>query len=116
MAVVWQLHASYMRVTCERKDIMNEKLIERKLREAVSQMGGEAIKFYSAYNTGVPDRLVLMPGGKVSFVELKSTGKKPTKLQSACHAKLRKLGFEVSVIDTQTGLDEYLQGLKGGGR
>lgn len=95
---------------------MNEKLIEKKLREAVAKMGGLAMKFYSAYNTGVPDRLVLMPGGKVSFVELKTTGKKPTKLQSACHAKLRKLGFEVFVIDTQEGLDEYQQWLEGGER
>ena len=60
---------------------MNEKLIERKLREGVKALGGLALKFSSPYHRGVPDRIVLMPGGRMYFVELKTTGKKPTLLQ-----------------------------------
>lgn len=87
---------------------MNEKLLERKLREAVRRMGGTALKLYSAYHTGLPDRLVLMPGGRASFVELKTTGRKPTPLQRKAIADLRGLGFPACVVDSPESLDEYL--------
>lgn len=87
---------------------MNEKLIEKKLREAVKQKGGMAIKLYSAYHTGLPDRIIFMPGGKTSFAELKTTGKKPTKLQEKAIADLRALGFMAEVIDSQESLDKFI--------
>ena len=55
---------------------MNEKLLEKKLREEVKKLGGLALKFTSSTYTGMPDRIVLMPKGKVYFVELKTTGQK----------------------------------------
>lgn len=85
----------------------SEKLIERKLVDAVKAKGGICVKFYSAYQRGVPDRIVLMPQGRVYFVELKSTGKKPTKLQELFIGKLRSLGFIVEVIDTIEKLTEF---------
>lgn len=88
---------------------MNEKLIEKKLREAVKNMGGIALKFSSPYHTGVPDRLVLMPEGKVSFAEIKTTGKKPTPLQAKNIEMLRGLGFKAEVIDDQESLDRFLE-------
>ena len=87
---------------------MNEKLLERKLREAVKRMGGVALKLYSAYHTGLPDRLVLMPGGRASFVELKTTGKKPTPPQRKALAELRGMGFGAFVVDSPESLDKYL--------
>jgi hypothetical protein len=87
---------------------MNEKLIEKKLREGVKKLKGEALKFFCMSFTGMPDRIVLMPGGRVWFVELKSTGKKPSPRQEFVIGWLRKLGFQVFVIDTQEGLDEFL--------
>lgn len=86
----------------------SEKLIERKLVDAVKAKGGICVKFYSAYQRGVPDRIVLMPQGRVYFVELKSTGKKPTKLQELFIGKLRSLGFIVEVIDTIEELTEFV--------
>ena len=86
----------------------SEKLIERKLVDAVKAKGGICVKFYSAYQRGVPDRIVLMPQGRVYFVELKSTGKKPTKLQELFIGKLRSLGFIVEVIDTIEKLNELV--------
>lgn len=86
----------------------SEKLIERKLVDAVRAKGGICVKFYSAYQRGVPDRIVLMPQGRVYFVELKSTGKKPTKLQELFIGKLRSLGFIVEVIDTIEKLTEFV--------
>ena len=51
---------------------MEEKRIEQKLVKMTSQSGGVALKFVSPGCAGVPDRLVLMPGGKAAFVEDKA--------------------------------------------
>lgn len=91
---------------------MNEKLIEKKLREKVKSLGGIALKLYSAYHTGLPDRLILMPGGRASFAEIKTTGKKPTMLQEKAIAELRALGFKSEVIDSQEALNNFLEDLE----
>ena len=87
---------------------MNEKVIEKKLRERVKKLGGIAVKFFPIFFRGFPDRMVLMPGGKISFAEIKTTGKKPNPVQKIVIEMLRKLGFWVEVIDTMELLDEYL--------
>lgn len=79
---------------------MLEKEIEKKLVHEVQLMGGKALKFSPAGFDGMPDRLVLIPGGKVAFVELKQPGEKPRKLQVARHRMLRRLGFKVFVVDS----------------
>lgn len=78
---------------------MREKLIERKLTEAVKKHGGIAIKLVSPSYDGLPDRLVLLPDGIAAFAELKAPGKRPRALQKARYQMLRKLGFRVYVID-----------------
>ena len=78
---------------------MREKNLERKLVEAVTRMGGLAMKFVSSGMAGVPDRLLLFPEGKIAFVEMKAPGKQPTPLQRLRHAQLRDLGFRVYIID-----------------
>jgi len=90
---------------------MRENVVEEHLRKSVKALRGKAYKFVSPGNAGVPDRLVLLPGGKVTFVELKATGKKATVLQEAKHREIRALGFEVFVIDSKAGVDEFLQGV-----
>jgi hypothetical protein len=87
---------------------MQEKTGERKLRVAVERQKGIAIKIFSQWFTGLPDRLVLMPGGRVYWVELKTTGKKPSPRQEVVIAMLRRLGFEVWVIDTDEILEKFL--------
>lgn len=76
-----------------------EKDIEKKLVKAVKSMGGIAPKLVSPGFDGMPDRLVLLPGGIVAFAELKAPGKKPRPLQLSRHRLLRELGFPVYVID-----------------
>ena len=76
-----------------------EKDIEKKLVKAVKSMGGIAPKLVSPGFDGMPDRLILLPGGIMAFAELKAAGKKPRPLQIARHRLLRKLGFKVYVID-----------------
>lgn len=78
---------------------MREKTIEQKFREAVKNAGGLALKFTSPGWDGMPDRLALLPGGRMAFVEVKAPGKKPCPLQLARHRTLRQLGFRVYVLD-----------------
>ena len=78
---------------------MREKIIEQKFREAVWQRGGLALKFTSPGFDGMPDRLVLLPKGKIAFVEVKTKGEKPRPLQLARHRLLRQLGFKVYILD-----------------
>ncbi len=78
---------------------MLEKYIEKKLVAEVKKMGGIAAKFVSSGLDGMPDRLVLLPLGKIAFVELKASGKKPRPLQIRRIKQLRKLGFNCYVID-----------------
>ena len=79
---------------------MRERRVEEALITAASRAGGWAPKWTSPSNPGVPDRIVLLPGGRVIFVELKAPGKKPTPLQAKMHDRLRALGFDVRVIDS----------------
>ena len=78
---------------------MLEKKIEQKLVKAVKKEGGLCLKFVSPGMDGMPDRIVLMPGGRIAFVEVKAPGKKPRPLQLRRHEQLRELGFRVSVLD-----------------
>ena len=54
---------------------MREKSIESKLVSEVKRRGGIAPKFVSPGLDGVLDRLILLPGGRIAFAELKSPGK-----------------------------------------
>ena len=78
---------------------MREREIERKLVSAVKSRGGICPKFVSPGFDGMPDRVVLLPHGKIGFVEVKRPGEKPRPLQKARHKILRKLGFLVFVLD-----------------
>ena len=49
----------------------------------------------------MPDRLVLLPNGKVGFVELKATGKKPRPIQLSRIKLLRRLGFKAYILDDE---------------
>ena len=85
----------------------SEKQIEAALASEVKKHGGIAPKFASPGFAGMPDRIILLPGGRMAFAELKAPGKKPRRLQL-----LRRLGFRVYVIDSteQIGgvIDEIL--------
>ena len=72
-----------------------EKIIEQKLVRAVKMMGGLAPKFVSPGLNGVPDRIVLLPGAKLAFVELKADGKKLRPLQVK---RKRQLSHLVSIV------------------
>jgi hypothetical protein len=78
---------------------MNEKILERKLVSAVKMMGGLCVKFVSPGLDGVPDRIILLPGGHIGFAEIKTTGLKPRPLQMRRKRQLEQLGFSVFILD-----------------
>jgi len=79
---------------------MRESYIEKKLVQEVKKRGGLAMKFVSPGLAGVPDRIVLMPGGKIAFVELKAPGKQMRPLQVRRKDQIERLGFLVCTIDS----------------
>ena len=79
---------------------MREKDVEQWLFKAVRQSGGLAMKFVSPGFNGVPDRLLLFPGGRLAFCEVKAPGERPRPLQVHRMEQLRKLGFRVYVVDS----------------
>ena len=79
---------------------MRERQIEQKLVKAVKTAGGIAPKLTSPGFDGMPDRMVLMPGGCIGFVEVKAPGEEPRPLQLSRHRLLRRLGFKVYVLDS----------------
>ena len=93
------------------KDRMNqesEKTLEARLRKEIEKRGGMALKLSSQLHRGLPDRMVLLPNGVLYFVEMKTTGEKPTRLQAHCHQQLRALGFTVCVVDSTEALENFL--------
>lgn len=82
------------------KEIISEKDLERTFSESLNRTKKVwVIKLLSTFVKGLPDRMVICQGGYVGFAEIKTTGKKPTKIQTYIHEKLRALGFKVFVID-----------------
>lgn len=92
--------------------MINEKKLERKLREEVKKLGGMALKFISPGHAGVYDRIVLMPGGKIWFVEMKSSGKKLSPLQEVFQKQMDKLIFSTREIDCVEKLESFLHELR----
>lgn len=91
-----------------------EKYIEQKLIKAVKETGGIAPKLTCPSLDGMPDRLVLLPKGKMAFVELKAPGKKLRPLQEKRKRQLEELGFLVFVIDNANGIDAIIEKVIGG--
>jgi hypothetical protein len=86
-----------------------EKTLEKRLKAKVEKLGGLAVKFYSAAFTGMPDRLVLLPKGRIFFVEMKSTGDDQTPRQRFVSRQLIKLGFQVFKIDSEEQLTYFFK-------
>ena len=84
---------------------MLEKDVEARLRREIMEIGGLCLKWVSPGYTGVPDRIILLPGGVVAFVELKAPGKKERPRQAFVQAALRAMGFTVfSAVDGPEGV------------
>ena len=91
---------------------MDEKSVERLLKNRVEEMipGAKCLKFVSPGYSGVPDRIILLPGGVAVFVELKSPGEQPRQRQVFVQSQLRKLGFMVAgCVDNPEAVNKVVQ-------
>ena len=95
----------------KKETVDSEKVVERKLVEAVKANGGMCIKLLCDQLIGLPDRLCLFPNHKMAFVETKTTGQKPRRIQAYMHKKLRALGFRVEVIDSVEGVEQFINSI-----
>ena len=91
---------------------MREKTVESRLVKAVQCMGGLCPKWVSPGWDGVPDRIILLPGGRIGFAELKAPGRMPRALQLHRKAQLEQLGFRVYVIDSREQIGGVLDELQ----
>lgn len=91
---------------------MREKEVEKKLVKAVKFNGGICWKFTSPGTAGVPDRIILMPKGRIAFVETKAPGEKPRPLQLSRHRLLSQLGFKVYVLDALEDIEKIISEVK----
>lgn len=91
---------------------VSEKAIERYLAERAKQIGLPCLKYSNPNMVGYPDRLVVLPAGEVIWVELKSKGRKPSKVQQLRIAGLSEMGHTVYVIDNKADIDKLINSVK----
>lgn len=95
---------------------MLEKTVEKELCNRVkSDLGGWALKFVSPGQNGVPDRVILVPSGRIYFVETKAPGKKLRRLQEHVCGLIKQLGFKVLRIDTKEKVEAFVREVQAGG-
>lgn len=87
---------------------MEEQKLERRFKREVEKRGGRALKFTVPGKRGMPDRLALLPGARVVFVELKAPGEVPAPIQQKRMAGLRALGFPVYCLDSIAAVEEFI--------
>ena len=92
----------------ERVDHLRESELEHHLVREVKRIGGLAPKWVSTGNRGVPDRLVILPGGITVYVEMKAPGKPLKPLQKRWAKILRGMGHRVYKIDSDDDIDQFI--------
>lgn len=90
---------------------MKEYTVEKHLVQKTQECGGACLKFTSPGTAGVPDRIVILPGGKIGFAELKAQGKKPRLVQRAVLRVLYRLGCRVAAIDNKKSAEGFIRRL-----
>lgn len=95
----------------QRRDV-TEKTVERRLRERTESADGICLKLYTMSHSGLPDRLILMPGNKFYLVETKCIKKgkptEPSPIQKWVHRKLEKMGVKVWIVNDSETLDYFM--------
>ena len=93
---------------------MLEKNIEKYLGDEIKKLGGRFYKFVSPGNSGVPDRIIFLPEGKIYFIELKTKKGTPSKLQRLQIRRLKKLGQDVRILYGMEEVKDFLEEIKKG--
>lgn len=92
---------------------MLENEIEKALVDRVKKTGGLCLKFISPSMTGIPDRIILLPKGRMGFVETKRLGGEPRPIQKKRIKQFKDLGFKVYVLDNKEAINKILDGIGG---
>lgn len=88
---------------------IRERDVEKYLKDAVLQSGGMSWKWTSPSHTGVPDRIVVMPGGRVYFIEVKTEGGVLSARQSLVLNILEELQCNTLVVYSKDDVDDFLK-------
>ena len=91
---------------------MREANLERRFVKGVKDAGAVAWKLICPGHSGVPDRIVLIPGGKIVFIELKTESGSLTPLQIETHNELRDLGFDVRTLYGKPYVEGFIHELR----
>lgn len=92
-----------------------EKDIELYFTTVIKQMGGRCLKWVCPGHRGVPDRIVLLPGGRIWFVEFKTETGRPTALQKHWQRVLSRMGFNVCILSGRQEVEVFIEMVRGGG-
>lgn len=92
---------------------MLENEIEKALVDRVKKVGGLCLKFTSPSMTGIPDRIILLPRGRIGFVETKRPSGEPRPIQKKRIKQFKNLGFKVYVLDNKEAINKILDGIGG---
>lgn len=90
---------------------VSEKAIELHLCKVVKKLGGVCLKYSNLNATGYPDRVAIMPAGVCLWFELKSKGKKVSKVQAIRIKELASIGHTVYVCDSKESINQIFAGL-----
>lgn len=90
---------------------MKEYAVEKHLVQKTQECGGICLKFISPGIAGVPDRIIILPGGKIGFAEMKAPGRRPRRLQRNVLRKMHQLGCRVCVIDNLESAENFIRRL-----
>jgi len=88
---------------------MRERDVEKKLVQGVKRLGGECLKWVSPGNTGIPDRIVILPSGDIFFVELKTGAGRLSGPQDYWQYRLRELNCVAVVLYGFDQVDWFLK-------
>lgn len=89
-----------------------ETLIERHLKKRAAKLGGIALKIVPAGRSGFPDRLVILPPGQLTFVEMKTPEGGLSPMQRVIHSRLKRLGVHVVVLNDRDAIDRWLNSVR----
>lgn len=89
-----------------------EKDIEQKFKKAIEKHGGICLKLDPTTMVGIPDRLAILPGNHIAFVELKAPGKKPRPIQTHRHNQLRAIGCMVRILDNPNNIESLIHEIR----
>lgn len=88
---------------------MRESALEQRFNREVKKLGGRSYKVCPEYCAGIPDRMVLLPGGRLYLVELKADDGAVSPIQKVWHERAAELGTTVVVLKGEKEVDQWLK-------